>query len=59
MGRKAGMEGNKREDILSAAHYCFLEQGYDGTSVRTIMKQAGAEIGLFYYYFKNKDDAFD
>ena len=59
MGRKAGMEGNKREDILAAAHNCFLEQGYDGTSVRTIMKQAGAEIGLFYYYFKNKDDAFD
>ena len=36
-----------------------MEQGFDGTSVRTIMKLAGAEIGLFYYYFKNKDDAFD
>ena len=59
MGRKAGMEGNKREDILAAAQNCFLEQGFDGTSVRDIMKQAGAEIGLFYYYFKNKDDAFD
>ena len=59
MGRKAGMEGNKREDILAAAQDCFLEQGFDGTSVRTIMKQAGGEIGLFYYYFKNKDDAFD
>jgi len=59
MGRKAGMETNKREDILAAAQSCFLEQGFDGTSVRMIMKQAGAEIGLFYYYFKNKDDAFD
>ena len=52
MGRKAGMEGNKREEILAAAHNCFLEQGFDGTSVRTIMKQAGAEIGLFYDYLK-------
>ena len=59
MGRKAGMETNKREDILAAAQKCFLEQGFDGTSVRMIMKLAGAEIGLFYYYFKNKDDAFD
>lgn len=59
MGRKAGVETNKREDILRAAQSCFLEQGFDGTSVRTIMKQAGAEIGLFYYYFKSKDDAFD
>lgn len=23
------------------------------------MKQAGGEIGLFYYYFKSKDDVFD
>ena len=59
MGRKAGVEGNKREDILAAALSLFMEHGFDGTSVRDIMKQAGAEIGLFYYYFKNKDDAFD
>lgn len=59
MGRKAGSETNKKEDILAAAQSCFLEKGYDGTSVRAIMKKAGAEIGLFYYYFKNKDEAFD
>ena len=59
MGRKAGGETNKKEDILLAAENCFLEQGFDGTSVRSIMKQAGAEIGLFYYYFKNKDEAFE
>lgn len=59
MGRKAGSETNKREDILAAAQSCFLEQGFDGSSVRAIMKKAGAEIGLFYYYFKNKDEAFD
>ena len=32
MGRKAGMETNEREDILAAAHHCFLKQGFDGTS---------------------------
>ena len=59
MGRKAGAETNKREDILAAALSLFMEQGFDGTSVRDIMRQAGGEIGLFYYYFKNKDDAFN
>ena len=59
MGRKAGNETNKKETILAVAQSCFLEQGFDGTSVRAIMKKAGAEIGLFYYYFKNKDEAFD
>ena len=59
MGRKAGSETNKKEAILAAAQSCFLEQGFDGTSVRSIMKKADAEIGLFYYYFKNKDEASD
>lgn len=59
MGRKVNDGTNRKEDILVAAQSCFLENGFDGTSVRSIMKQAGAEIGLFYYYFKNKDEAFD
>ncbi|NCB32042.1 MAG: GNAT family N-acetyltransferase, partial [Clostridia bacterium] len=59
MGRKAAGETNKKEEILVAAQSCFLELGFDGTSVRAIMKKAGAEIGLFYYYFKNKDEAFE
>lgn len=59
MGRRAAGATNKKEEILTAAQSCFLELGFDGTSVRTIMRKAGAEIGLFYYYFKNKDDAFE
>lgn len=59
MARKKVTDGGKREQIVAAAMDCFLEKGYDGTSVRSIMKKAGGEIGLFYYYFQNKDDAFD
>lgn len=58
MARKA-VGDKKRDDILSAAKTLFFEKGYDGTSVRGIMKLAGAEVGLFYYYFDNKDDAFN
>lgn len=51
------MEGKKSE-IISAALKLFLENGYEGTSIRTIAAQAGCEVGLCYYYFKNKDELF-
>ncbi len=44
MGRRAGGGSGKKEEILSAAQSCFLEHGFDGTSVRSIMKKAGGEI---------------
>lgn len=59
MARKAVSENGKREEILAKARDCFFEKGYDGTSIRTIMKMAGAEAGLFYYYFSGKDEVFD
>lgn len=59
MAKKPAAAGGKRDEIIRAAMECFLENGYNGTSVRSIMKQAGGEIGLFYYYFKSKDDVFD
>ncbi|MCI2046868.1 MAG: GNAT family N-acetyltransferase [Faecalibacterium sp.] len=59
MSRKPALDGGKRDEIAKAALELFLKSGYDGTSVRSIMNQAGGEVGLFYYYFKNKDDVFD
>ncbi|MEA4815110.1 MAG: GNAT family N-acetyltransferase [Oscillospiraceae bacterium] len=59
MTRKAATDGGKYEDIVNAAYECFFEKGFDGTSVRSIMKRAGGEIGLFYYYFDSKDHVFD
>lgn len=59
MGRKPVLDGGKRDHIAKAALELFLQNGYAGTSVRSIMNQAGGEVGLFYYYFKNKDDVFD
>lgn len=59
MPKKSAVEGGKRDEIVSSALELFLTRGYDGTSVRSIMNGAGGEVGLFYYYFKNKDDVFD
>lgn len=59
MARKAVVEGGKKEEIVTAALELFLSNGYDGTSIRGIMNRANGEVGLFYYYFKNKDAVFD
>ncbi|MDD3253011.1 MAG: GNAT family N-acetyltransferase [Lachnospiraceae bacterium] len=59
MARKAVGNQGKQEEIIAAARACFFEKGYDGTTIRSIMKRAGAEVGLFYYYFDSKDAIFD
>ncbi len=51
--------GGKQLEIINAARECFLRLGYEGTSIREIMRHANAEVGLFYYYFDSKDDAFN
>lgn len=59
MSRKPVLEGGRREELRSAAETLFLTQGYDATSVRAITRRVGCEVGLFYYYFKDKSDVFD
>ena len=59
MSRTKVVEGGRRDQIIDAANKLFVEHGYDGTSVRSIMREAGGEVGLFYYYFKSKDEVFN
>ena len=59
MSRKPTVEGGKRDEIIEAALEVFFEKGYDGTSIRMIMRKVDSEVGLFYYYFKNKDDVYE
>jgi AcrR family transcriptional regulator len=55
----SAMPGNdKRERIIEAAMKLFEEQGYHGTKVSNIVKEAGMAQGTFYLYFKSKEDLF-
>lgn len=56
--KETGMRG-KREALINAALELFIEKGYEGTVIRSITRKAGCEVGLFYYYFKSKDEVFD
>ncbi|GGG82196.1 TetR family transcriptional regulator [Paenibacillus radicis (ex Gao et al. 2016)] len=44
--------------ILLAARKLFANQGYDGTTVRQICEEAGANVALVSYYFGGKENMF-
>ena len=58
MARKQMIEGGTKNRIREVGGRQIFEHGYDGTSVRGIMLEVGGEVGLFYYYYKTKDDLF-
>ena len=47
-----------REQILDAALSLFLQQGYNGTSMRQIAAEAGIALGGIYNHFPSKEELF-
>ena len=47
-------ETRKRE-LLQIAYRLFLSEGYENTSVDTIIKEAAIAKGTYYYYFASKE----
>ncbi len=47
-----------RERILNAAEELFAQKGFEGVSVRQIMRAADADVSLAYYHFKSKKELF-
>lgn len=58
MARKPMYDGGTKNKIVEVSSKMFFEKGYEGTSVRAIMREVGGEIGLFYYYYESKDALF-
>ncbi len=59
MARKAVEVGGKRDEIINEARKMFFEKGFDGMTIRELQRAVGCEVGLFYYYFKSKDEVFE
>ncbi len=59
MGRKAVVSGGTKDEIVAAARKMFFEKGFDGVTIRNLQREVGCEVGLFYYYFKSKEEVFD
>lgn len=47
-----------KQRILHAARARFIRRGVDGTSLRSIARDAKTSIGMVQYYHHNKDDLF-
>jgi len=56
VGIEAPEQVSTRDSIVRAAADSLLEQGYAGTSVRSIAARAGVAIGNVQYYFPAKSD---
>ena len=59
MARKPVLEGGKRDEIIAAASELFFTEGFEKTSVRMILDKVGGEVGMFYHYFRSKEELFD
>lgn len=49
----------RRQELIGIALKQFLKNGYEETSIRSILKEADGEIGMFYHYFKSKNEIYE
>lgn len=49
----------RKSELLDAAQKLFLEKGYTKTTVTDILNVHGLSKGVFYYYFKSKEEVMD
>lgn len=59
MGRVVKAPEERRRELIEIALRQFIENGYEKTSVRSILKEADGEIGMFYHYFKSKNEIYE
>ena len=52
-------EEERRSEFMDAAEKLFKENGIVDTTINSIVKELDVAKGLFYYYFKSKDDVID
>lgn len=50
------MSGDTRDRILSVASELFIQQGYEGTSLREIAARLDITKAALYYHFRSKDE---
>lgn len=48
----------RRQELIEVAGRLFEEKGYEAVSVRDILAEVNGAPGMFYYYFKSKQDIY-
>lgn len=55
MGRKSLAE-QRRTEIINAFYHCVVKDGFAGTSIRKIAREAGVQPSTLHHYFKDRDE---
>lgn len=58
VGKRERTKAQNRTAILDAACAVFAEQGFDGASIRDVIRRTGLASGTFYNYFPDKTSVF-
>lgn len=59
MKRSVKLPEIRKQELIAAALKLFYTNGYEKTSIRDILNTVGGEVGMFYHYFKSKDEIFE
>lgn len=49
----------RKQELIDIASRQFMIQGYEKTSIRSIVGEANGEIGMFYHHFASKQEIFE
>ena len=58
-GKREQTKAANRAAILDAARAVFGEMGYDGATVRDIIRRTGLSVGAFYNYYRSKEEVYE
>jgi AcrR family transcriptional regulator len=56
MPRSTKAASDRRLEFINTAEALFNEKGFENTSVDDIVQRVGVAKGLFYYYFKSREE---
>lgn len=59
IGKRERAKAANREAILKAARRVFAQLGYEGATVRDIIRGTELASGTFYNYFRSKEEVFE
>ena len=59
VGKRERTKVANRQAILDAAREVFGELGYEGATVRDIIRRTGLASGTFYNYYRSKEEVFE
>lgn len=58
LSKRAMTKKNNYKKLLEAAKSAFIQQGYETTTIRDIIRSSGLAAGTFYNYFPDKESIF-